>query len=161
MSWQIEIKGKKFNRRRKMKKMIRLFLVGLVVMVMVAGCAYSPQNRRLQQGAGIGAVAGGVAGRLLGHDQAGMWLGATIGTALGATIGTIMDNEREAIIVASQQNRRVVVYDNQGGAVEAIPGPVNQRTNCRKVTTRQWKGGQLLSEEINEVCTGRKTTDTY
>ena len=144
-----------------MKKIGMLSLVGIVIVLLIAGCASNPRRHNLQRGTGIGAIAGGVAGRLLGHDEAGMWLGATIGAALGATIGNIMDQERGAIIAASQQNRRVVVYDNQGGAIEAIPGPVNQRTNCKKVTTRHWEGGKLISEEINEVCTGKKITDTY
>jgi hypothetical protein len=142
-----------------MKRIVMLSLVGLIMITLIAGC--DPHRNNLQRGTGIGAVAGGVAGRLLGHDEAGMWLGATIGAALGATIGTVMDQQREAIIAASQQNRRVVIYDNQGGAIEAIPGPVNQRTNCKKVTTRHWEGGKLIKEEINEVCTGHKATGTY
>ena len=138
-----------------------LAVVGLVLVVMIAGCASDPRRYNLQRGAAIGAVAGGIAGQLIGHNAAGTYLGATIGTIVGATVGTIMDQQREAIIAASRSNERVVIYDNQGGAIEAIPGPVNQRTNCKKVTTRHWEGGGLISEKINEVCTGHKATGTY
>jgi uncharacterized protein YcfJ len=146
-------------RRRKIGILI---MVGLITASVLAGCAYDPHRYRLQQGAGVGAVAGGIAGRLIGHDSAGMWLGATIGTIVGATVGNIMDQEREAVISASQQNKRVVIYnEKQSEAIEAIPGPANQQTNCKKVTTRHWKEGKLIQEETKEVCTGNKITNAY
>ena len=143
-----------------MKKIGMLSLVGIVIVLLIAGCAYDPHRYNLQRGAVIGAVAGGIAGQLIGHNAAGTYLGATIGTIVGGTVGTVMDQQREAIIAASRSNERVVIPDNQGGFIEAIPGPINQRTNCKKVTTRHWEDG-VMKEKIHEVCTGKKITDTY
>jgi len=48
-------------------------------------------------------------------------------------------------------DKRVVYYDNHGGAVEAIPGLVDQRTDFRKVTKRVWNKGTLVSGKIVTV----------
>ena len=41
---------------------------------------------------------------------------------------------------------------DKGSAVEAIPTPVDQRTNCSKVTKRVWQDGKIVSETVEEVC---------
>jgi len=58
-------------------------------------------------------------------------------------------------------NKRVVYIDDRGQAVEAIPVQGSQATNCRKVTKRHWDNGQLISETVEEICEGEKTTKDY
>ena len=62
---------------------------------------------------------------------------------------------------AAMLNKRVVYVDDQGRAVEAIPIQNSQQTNCRKVTKRHWDNGQLISETIEEICEGQKSTKEY
>ena len=143
-----------------MKRMVTCFLV-LTLMIAVASCA-APQHRyNTQRGAAIGAGVGAVAGQAIGRNTEGTLLGAGIGTLLGAIMGNAVDQSHQAAREAAMTNKRVVYYDDRGGAVEAIPGPVNQHTECRKVTKRVWDKGTLVSEKVEEVCEGEKFTRDY
>jgi hypothetical protein len=108
-------------------------------------------------GAGLGAVAG----QAIGRNTESTLLGAGIGTLLGAIMGNAVDQSHAAAREAAVTNKRVVYYDDRGGAVEAIPGPVDQHTKCRKVTKRVWDKGTLVSEKVEEVCEGEKFTRSY
>lgn len=89
-------------------------------------------------------------------------LGAGIGTLLGAILGNAVDQSQEALRDAAVTNKRVVYYDDKGGAVEAIPGPYNnQQINCRKVTERVWDHGSLVNETVEEVCEGTRRSSDY
>src|SRR3972149_5681922 len=69
--------------RRTMKvKIIISFLSVVVLMVILTACATTP---RTYEGAGAGAVLGGVAGALL--DRHNPWRGGIIGAAIGAVAG--------------------------------------------------------------------------
>lgn len=136
-------------------------LAFLALMVAVLSCA-APQGRyNTQRGATIGAGVGAIAGQAIGRDTESTLLGAGIGTLLGAIVGNAVDQSHQAAQEAAMTNKRVVYYDNKGGAVEAIPGPIDQHTKCRKVTNRVWENGQLVSEKVEEVCEGEKFTRDY
>ncbi|MBW2466085.1 MAG: hypothetical protein JRF02_02185, partial [Deltaproteobacteria bacterium] len=72
-----------------------------------------------------------------------------------------VDQEHQAAKDAALTNKRVVYVDRDGRAVEAIPVQNDQMTNCRKITKRQWDNGQLISETVEEICEGEKTSRDY
>jgi outer membrane lipoprotein SlyB len=144
-----------------MKKTI-LSLLLLSVMFLSVSCATIPEDRyNTQKGAVIGAGIGALLGQAIGRDTEGTLLGAGIGTVIGAIAGNAVDQDYQAAKDAAMLNKRVVYVDDQGRAVEAIPIQSSQQTNCRKVTTRHWDNGQLLSESIEEICEGEKRTRDY
>jgi len=142
------------------KSILRLLL--LSVMFLSVSCATIPEDRyNTQKGAVIGAGIGALLGQAIGRDTEGTLLGAGIGTVIGAIAGNAVDQDYQAAKDAAMLNKRVVYVDDQGRAVEAIPIQSSQQTNCRKVTTRHWDNGQLLSESIEEICEGEKRTRDY
>jgi outer membrane lipoprotein SlyB len=139
-----------------------LSILLLAVMFLSVSCATIPEDRyNTQKGAVIGAGIGALLGQAIGHDTEGTLLGAGIGTVIGAIAGNAVDQEYQAARDAAMLNKRVVYVDDQGRAVEAIPVQNSQQTNCRKVTTRHWDNGQLISETIEEICEGEKRTQDY
>jgi hypothetical protein len=145
----------------KMRKTIA-FLVLLVMTTSLVSCATANHQRyNTQRGAAVGAGVGALAGQAIGRNTESTLIGAAVGTLLGAIVGNAQDQTHAAAREAAATNKRVVYYDDQGGALEAVPGPVNQRTNCRKVTKRHWEKGQLMSETVEEVCEGQKNTRDY
>ncbi len=142
------------------KSILRLLL--LSVMFLSVSCATIPEDRyNTQKGAVIGAGIGALLGQAIGRDTEGTLLGAGIGTVIGAIAGNAVDQDYQAAKDAAMLNKRVVYVDDQGRAVEAIPVQSSQQTNCRKVTTRHWDNGQLISESIEEICEGEKRTRDY
>ena len=114
-----------------------------------------------EKGALIGAGAGALMGQAIGRDIEGTLMGLAAGRVLGALVGNGMDQDDAAARDAALYEKKVVYYDNQGAAVEAIPSEVNQQTNCHKVTKRTWKDGKLIKETIEEVCEGEKQSGEY
>jgi len=144
-----------------MKSKISILLV-LCAMVTLVSCATVPEDRyNTQKGAVIGGGLGALLGQAIGGDSEATLLGAGIGTVVGALAGNARDQDYQAARDAAAINKRVIYVDNQGRAAEAIPGPSSRQTNCRKVTKRQWDNGQLLSETIEEICEGEKTSRDY
>ncbi len=66
-----------------MKKTILMSLTA--ISLLVSGCA--TENKNTTKGAGIGAVAGGALGAIIGHQSGNREKGALIGAMLGAGIG--------------------------------------------------------------------------
>jgi hypothetical protein len=81
----------------------------------------------------------------------GEFLPDTIISHIPAQAANATDQEYAAAREAAMTDKRVGYYDNHGGAVEAMPGPVDQRTDCWKVTKRVWNKGTLVSEKIVTV----------
>ena len=139
-----------------------LSIIIISLMFLSVSCATVPQDRyNTQKGAAIGAGIGALLGQAIGRDTEGTLLGAGIGTVVGAIAGNAVDQDHQAARDAAMLNKRVVYIDDQGQAVEAIPVQGSQQTNCRKVTKRHWDNGQLMSETIEEVCEGEKTSKDY
>lgn len=134
-----------------MKKGILLAFV--TVLALMTSCAtYPPDRYNTQKGALIGAGAGALLGQAIGHNTGGTLIGLAAGTILGGLVGNAVDQDYQAAREAAQYQKQVVYYDRNGAAVEAIPGPVDQKTNCRKVTKRVWQNGNMVSENVEEVC---------
>jgi len=142
-----------------MKKTIAILLC-VVFLVSVFGCATA--NRR-QQGAGWGAAVGGTIGALAWQSNSwlGLLIGATAGAVAGMLVGDAIDQQEQAAIQAAKEDRRVVYYDKNDRAVEAMPISSNQHTHCKKVRTRIWENGEVVSDKIQEVCEATKDTPTY
>ena len=133
-------------------KKVFVILVMLTLAITFTSCATMPYDRyNTQKGAAIGAGLGAIGGQVIGRNTEGTLIGAAVGTLLGAIVGNATDQEYAAAREAAMTDKRVVYYDNHGGAVEAIPGPVDQRTDCRKVTKRVWNKGTLVSGKIVTV----------
>ena len=144
-----------------MKKYLLSILL-ISVMSISVSCATIPEDRYdTQKGAAIGAGIGALLGQAIGRDTEGTLLGAGIGTVVGAIAGNAVDQDYQAARDAAALNKRVVYVDDQGRAVEAIPVQGSQQTNCRKVTKRYWDNGQLISETVEEICEGEKTSKDY
>ena len=86
--------------------MIKKTTLIFMVACLISGCANSPNNNdngngdinRVQTGAGIGALSGGLLGALLSHDKAeGAIIGAGIGALAGAGIGGYMDSQEKEL----------------------------------------------------------------
>lgn len=139
-----------------------LSIIIISLIFLSISCATVPQDRyNTQKGAAIGAGIGALLGQAIGRDTEGTLLGAGIGTVVGAIAGNAVDQDHQAARDAAMLNKRVVYIDDQGQAVEAIPVQGSQQTNCRKVTKRHWDNGQLISETIEEICEGEKTSKDY
>jgi uncharacterized protein YcfJ len=140
----------------------RINFMLLFIMFLSVSCATVPEDRyNTQKGAAIGAGIGALLGQAIGRDTEGTLLGAGIGTVVGAIAGNAVDQDYQAARDAAILNKRVVYVDQQGRAVEAIPRQETQQTNCRKVTKRHWDNGQLISETVEEICEGEKTSSDY
>lgn len=142
---------------------MRTFLLILLAFsLFFTACAPVQQDRyNTQRGAAIGAGLGAILGQAIGKNTEGTLLGMAAGTVLGALVGNATDQNYAAARQAASSNQRVVYYDDRGAAVEAIPGPLNQQTNCRKVQKRTWNNGVIVSDTIEEICEGTKTTRDY
>ena len=144
-------------------KQLRNGFVMLTALVLLVSCATAhPGRYNTQRGAAIGAGIGALSGALIGRNGRGALIGAGVGTMLGAIVGNAVDQQHQIAREAALTNRRVVYYDDANErAIEAIPGPEDQHTKCRKVTKREWEKGYLVAERVEEVCEGEKLTSTY
>ncbi len=130
----------------------------------LAGCATPYYDRyNTQRGAAVGAGIGAGLGQAIGRNTEGTLIGAAVGTLIGAIVGNAVDQGYQASREAALTNKRIVYYDDRGGAVEAMPQPMtgDQRTNCHKVTKRVWENGRMVSETVEEVCEGERYTRDY
>ena len=132
-----------------------------VMMMVLASCATPQGQYNTQKGAAIGAGIGALLGQIIGHDTESTVIGMGVGTLMGAIAGNAVDQSNQAVRDAARMNKRIVYYDDKGRGVEAIPGQTNQQTKCKKVTKRLWDNGKLISETVEEVCEGEKTTNEY
>ena len=144
----------------KEMKRIRYAVVALAAILFLISCG-NPNRYNTQRGAAIGAGFGALAGQMIGRNTRGTLIGAGVGTLLVAIVGNAVDQERQAAVEAAVMDKRIVYYDNKDRAVEAIPGPEDQHTKCRKVTMREWDKGNLVSEKVEEVCEGEKVSRYY
>jgi len=138
-----------------MKKLVSLLLI-LVMSGLLYGC-----TQYHAQGAGAGAVLGGVAGALL--DSKNPWRGGVIGAALGGVAGaTLTDISMRASREAASTGKPVEYRTEDGRAVyRADPVDYNAQTKCHKVHERVWENGELVKDNIREVCEGEKFERTY
>ncbi|MBM4139892.1 MAG: glycine zipper 2TM domain-containing protein [Nitrospira sp.] len=138
-----------------MKKVISLIVI-LSLIGLTFGC-----TQYHAQGAGAGAAVGGVAGALL--DRKNHWRGGVIGAALGALAGaTFVDVSMRATREAAYSGRPVEYRTEDGrGVYRSEPLDYDARTKCRKVQERAWEDGNLVKDQIKEVCEGEKYERRY
>ncbi len=135
----------------------------IIALVLLISCASRHSHYyNTQRGAVIGAGIGAFSGSLIGRDAEATLIGAGVGTLLGAIVGNAVDQQHQIMREAALTNKRLVYYDHKENyAIEAIPGPKDQHTKCRKVTKREWDKGYLVSERVEEICEGEKLTGEY
>ena len=129
--------------------MKRILIIMLIATFLFVGCA----TNKTMQGAGIGAGAGTIISVIAGKSggDAALWI---LGGALaGGLIGNLADQ-------ADQQAKQLST-ENRGKVYVAQTEEPTSKTNCRKVTKRNWKNGSLISETTEEVCTGNRQSNTY
>ena len=129
-----------------MKRAIAIFLV--MGLIFISGCA----NNYTRQGAMMGAGAGTIAAVLADTSSPTSAILILGGALLGGAIGNEMDEQERARQASLQHTNKKVLL------VEEEP---TERTDCKKVTTTEWKNGNKIAEYTKEVCTGRKTSNTY
>ena len=145
-----------------MKRCIRLLFAILALAVLVSCAGRQSQYYNTQRGAAIGAGVGALSGHLIGRNGKATLVGAGVGTLIGAVFGNAVDQQHQIAREAALSDRRIVYYDQEEDyALEAIPGPRDQHTKCRKVTKREWDKGYLVSEKVEEICEGERQTRTY
>lgn len=129
-----------------MKKAIAILMVfGLVIL---SGCA----SNRTREGAAWGAGAGTIAAVLANRSTATSALLIIGGALLGGAIGNEMDEQERAKQASIQHpNKKVLLVEEES----------TERTDCKKVTTKEWKNGKMIKETTREICTGKKTSNTY
>jgi outer membrane lipoprotein SlyB len=138
-----------------MKKIISLMLV-LALLTLTLGC-----TQYHAQGAGAGGVVGGIAGALL--DRKNPWRGGVIGAVLGGVAGaTLTDISMRASQEVVASGKPVVYKTEDGrGVYRADPVAYNAQTKCHKVQERVWQDGNLVKDQIKEVCEGEKIEQRY
>ena len=145
-----------------MKKTTNLLLILLTLTFLVSCAGRHSHYYNTQRGAAIGAGVGALSGHIIGRDAKATLIGASVGTLLGAVVGNAVDQRRQIVREAAATNKRIVYYDrNDNQAIEAIPEPQDQSTQCRKVTKREWDKGYLVSEKVEEICEGERLTSEY
>ena len=141
-----------------MKKRIS-FLCSVAVLAILIGCyATTP---RTYEGAGAGAVIGGVAGALIdGHNP---WRGGVIGGVLGAVAGaTFVELSARASREAYATGKPVEYRTDDGrGVYRAEPVYYDSHTKCRKIHERAWEDGRLVKDQIKEICEGTRYEKRY
>ena len=138
-----------------MKKIVSLVLI-LFLVCIVFGC-----TQYHAQGAGAGALVGGVAGALI--DRKNPWRGGVIGAALGGVAGaTLTDISMRASREAVAEGRPVEYRTEDGrGVYRADPVDYDAHTKCHKVRERVWEDDQLIKDEVREVCESEKYEPGY
>jgi len=138
-----------------MRRIISLALVISFVVGSLAACAVQPQpvvtTPRTYQGAGAGAAVGAGAGALI--DKNNRWRGAVLGAALGAVLGgTLTEISSRASREAAAEGRPVSYASTDGWQrVDAYPQGTSPR-GCRQVQERIYQNGQLVREQMREIC---------
>ncbi len=138
-------------------------LILALVMLLTTACGQLQQHH--YEGAGAGALVGGIAGALL--DSKNRWRGGVIGAGLGAVLGaTIADISTRGSREAYQTGRPVEYRTEDGrGVYRAEPTSdyyyKDPYTKCRKVSEKVWENGRVVKDTVKEVCESEKQERGY
>jgi len=137
------------------KKIIALVLT--ITIFIISAC-----TQYHAQGAGGGALVGGLAGALI--DKKNHWRVGVYGAGLGAIAGaTLADISVRASQEAAQANQPVV-YRSEPGNYTYQADPYyesNASTKCKKVRERIYENDRLVKDQVKEVCEGQRYDRTY
>jgi len=129
-----------------MKKTIAILLTMVFGLVILSGCA----TNQTRQGAMVGAGAGTIAAVIANKSPVTSALLIMGGALLGGAVGNQMDEQARQASLQNPSNKVIMVEESP-----------SERTDCKKVTKKEWKNGKLISETTSEVCTGKKTENSY
>jgi len=138
-----------------MKKIVSMVLI-LSLLGLLVGC-----TEYHAQGAAAGGLLGGIAGALLDHKNP--WRGGVIGAAIGGVTGaTLTDISMRASREAATTGKPVEYRTEDGRGVYRVdPVEYNAQTKCHKVHEKVWENGQIVKDQVREVCEGEKYERTY
>jgi hypothetical protein len=136
-------------------KIVSIVLI-LCLLAVTFGC-----TRYHAEGAGAGAVLGGIAGALIDHKNP--WRGAVLGAAIGGATGaTLTDVSMKASQEAAATGKPVAYMTEDGrGVYRADPVDYDAKTKCHKVQERVWEDGKLIKDTVREICEGEKFERRY
>ena len=144
------------KKNRAISCLIALSLVFSIfgVSILLSSCATG--QRAYEAGAGLG----GPAGTLI--DRENRWRVGVLGAEIGGVLtGTVTEISQKAAVEAVQERRPVIYQSNDGfQRVEETPVSYNAETKCHKVRERIWQEGQLVKDEVKEVCESERTEPT-
>ena len=138
-----------------------VIIIGLVaVAVLMTGCATTStrtttsSSANTREGAGIGAILGGVAGAAI--DKENRWRGGVIGAAAGALIGGAVGNIRDRAANEAAAEDRPVAYtrtydDGTNETVRATPSGYSDDGNYKLVTTEVIRNGVVVETTVKRV----------
>lgn len=134
-----------------MKKKIASMLVVCITGMQLGGCANMSQP---EQGAGIGAIAGGLLGAAVSNNKTqGALIGAGLGALTGAAIGNYLDKQD----ATRAQAAKTFSYDARSYKLEVGNATVTPRTVSRGGTVNSTVQYTALSPNIAEQV---KLTET-
>ncbi|MBE0426328.1 MAG: glycine zipper 2TM domain-containing protein [Nitrospirae bacterium] len=135
-------------------------IVSLLLILSLSGISFSCTQYH-GEGLGAGAVLGGITGALL--DSKNPWRGGVIGAAIGGAAGvTLTDISMRASREAAVTGQPVQYTTEDGrGVYRAEPLDYDAQTKCHKIHERVWENGQLVKDNIREVCEGEKFERRY
>lgn len=140
-------------------------LATLMVLMMFFTVACGQLQQQHYEGAGAGAVVGGIAGALL--DSKNAWRGGVIGAALGAVFGATIADISTRGSRESYQSGRPVEYRTEDGRGYYRAEPTSDyyykdpQTKCRKVSEKVWENGKLVRDTVKEICESEKQERSY
>ena len=125
---------------------------------LLSSCA---TTQRTYEAGAVGAGLGGLAGALIDSDN--RWRGGVLGAVIGGVLaGTVTEISTRAAVEAAEEGHPVIYQSNDGyQRVEESPVSYNAETKCHKVRERIWQEGQLVKDEVKEVCESERTEPTY
>lgn len=134
------------------------------VLLMIALLSIGACAQYQYEGAAAGGAIGGIAGALL--DDKNPWRGGIIGAALGAAFGATISEvaargSRQAAQTGEPVEYRTRTDDGGTAVYRADPVEYSPRTECHKVRERVWKDGELIKDEVREVCESEKIERRY
>lgn len=131
------------------------------VLIILAFLAVTACATYQYEGAAAGGAVGGLGGALL--DRHNPWRGGVIGAALGAVLGaTLADISARGARQAAQTGDTVQYRTSDGRGVYRVePMDYDAQTRCTKVHERVWQDGNLVKDQIREVCEGEKFERRY
>lgn len=137
-------------------KKLQVYTSFLMLSFLLVSCAYypypyPPPDYNTQVGTTVGAGMGALLGQAMGGDTKSTIAGMAAGAILGALVGSAQDQANKAAMDAARYRKPVIVYDEDGHAVEAIPEKASN-PNCIKVRKRLWENGTLVKETLEEIC---------
>lgn len=133
------------------------------LMLFTVACGQLQQQH--YEGAGAGAVVGGIAGALL--DSKNPWRGGVIGAGLGAVLGATLADISVRGSREAYQSGKPVEYRTEDGRGYYRAEPVSDTyykdpyTKCKKVSEKVWENGKLIKDTVKEVCESEKQERSY